>query len=135
MTNIIMGKLATMLLKNILIKIIPDPDTVLQEIEQGNIDATFNYPFERITDLESQNYQTLKLLKAKAFLLNIVYINKQSTTLEVRKAITKALDISKYIKDLQLKANPLESYIPNGLIGYDKNLKHNPTNVEERQKK
>ncbi|PEH36180.1 ABC transporter substrate-binding protein [New Jersey aster yellows phytoplasma] len=117
--------------EKILIKIIPDPDTVLQEIEQGNIDATFNYPFERITDLESQKLSNIKIIEGEGISAQYCYINKQSTTLEVRKAITKALDISKYIKDLQLKANPLESYIPNGLIGYDKNLKHNPTNVEE----
>ncbi|MGL9687820.1 MAG: ABC transporter substrate-binding protein [Candidatus Phytoplasma sp. TWB_XP] len=116
--------------KKLLIKVIADQDTVLQELEKGNIDATFNYPSEKINDLKARNPKNLKIVESNSVTTQYCYINKKTTPKNVREAMVKALDVPKYLKDLKLPVTQLESYVPKGLIGYDETLQHHPTDVQ-----
>jgi peptide/nickel transport system substrate-binding protein len=116
--------------EKLLIEIITDPDTALTKLEQGEIDAIIGYPSSKINDLKDNQPKNVKIFENDTFNCSYCYINKQSTSLEARKAIFKALDVPKYIQDLKLPVQTLESYIPKGLIGHDKDLQHHPTDIQ-----
>ncbi|MBS2993820.1 ABC transporter substrate-binding protein ['Santalum album' aster yellows phytoplasma] len=118
-------------LKKILIKIIEDPNTALTQLEQGKIDAIIGYPSAKINDLKARRLPNIKIIEQGTFTAAYCYINAKNTDEETRKAIIKAVDVPKYIQELKLPVNPLESSLPPGLIGYDEKLKHHPTNIED----
>ncbi|MBP5836039.1 ABC transporter substrate-binding protein [Candidatus Phytoplasma meliae] len=116
--------------KKINLKISKDDDTNLQEIQNGALDGCLTYPDTKINDLKKNLGNQVKIVKNDSVTGSYIYINKQKTPKEVRKAISQALNLKQIKNDLDLPVEDLDSYLPSALKGNNPELQHYHTDID-----
>ncbi|AGL90572.1 ABC transporter substrate-binding protein [Candidatus Phytoplasma australiense] len=106
------------------LKISKNDDTNLQELENGQIDAILNYPNSKIKDVKQNLSNKIKIVENDSVGCSYIYINKKTTSLEARKAISQTIDTQAIKDQLELPGKKLNSFLPTSLIGSDLALKY-----------
>ncbi|CQR72073.1 putative D,D-dipeptide-binding periplasmic protein DdpA precursor [Sporomusa ovata DSM 2662] len=120
-------------LKTILIQFIKDASTQRLQLENGDLDIAESIPADQLDALKGKS--DLQISEFHSLNANLVYINNKKVPLnnvKVRQALNYAIDYQTLIQGaIKGKGIQLKGPVPEGLWGYDANLKSYSTNVEK----
>lgn len=120
-------------LKTVLIQIIKDASTQRLQLENGDIDIAENIPTEQMDAMKSKN--DLQISEFHSLNANLIYLNNKKAPLDnvkVRQALNYAIDYQAIIQGaIKGKGIQLKGPVPEGLWGYDPNLKGYTTNADK----
>lgn len=120
-------------LKTILIQIIKDPSAQRLQLENGDIDIAENIPVDQLEQIKSNN--NIQVSEYHSLNANLVYLNNKKAPLDnvkVRQALNYAIDYDAMIQGaIKGKGIKLNGPVPEGVWGYDPNLKGYNTDLEK----
>ena len=120
-------------LKTILIQFIKDASTQRLQLENGDLDIAESIPVDQLDALKGKG--DLQISEFHSLNANLIYINNKKVPLnniQVRQALNYAIDYQTIIQGaIKGKGIQLKGPVPEGLWGYDANLKSYSTNVEK----
>jgi peptide/nickel transport system substrate-binding protein len=112
-------------LKTILVQFIKDVSTQRLQLESGDIDIAENIPVDQLEQLKSND--SIQVSEFHSLNANLVYLNNKKAPLDnvkVRQALNYAIDYKAVIEGaIKGKGIQLKGPVPEGLWGYDSNLK------------
>ncbi|WP_349402092.1 ABC-type peptide transport system, substrate-binding protein [Candidatus Phytoplasma solani] len=100
-----------------------DDDTNLQKLEKGEFDS-ISYPASKIKDIKKKLGNKVTVVENDSVSCSYIYINKKTTPLQTRQAISQTIDTNKIKQELDLPSKVLDSYLPPSLVGYNSDLKY-----------
>ncbi|MDR2700977.1 MAG: ABC transporter substrate-binding protein [Spirochaetaceae bacterium] len=115
-------KLAANIVDTLVFKIIPEDTTRVIALQTGNVDFCANLPQDMLDQLSS--YQNLNLTSVDSYSLTYVALNTQRppmSDVNVRKAISRAMDIPEFQKRIIRGAGSAGTILPFGQALYGEN--------------